>query len=122
MAGEGPLRLAGIIRYSRTAAMDYRLTITVDQSMVQDDKLLRINAMHGLNVYVMIKEAEIKPSEVNQLDNAGYIPEGKSCSQRLRAVLFRLWEQQAKDSGVDKDRFYEQKMETIIQHFKDKLQ
>lgn len=46
----------------------------------------------------------------------------KSHSQRLRAVLYRLWEQ----SGVDKDKighesFYRDKMENLIQHIKDKL-
>lgn len=44
----------------------------------------------------------------------------KSKSQRLRAVLFRVWEQ----SGIpiEFDDFYNTEMEKIIEHFKTKLE
>ena len=43
----------------------------------------------------------------------------KSPSQRLRAVLFLLWEQQG--SWGDFDTWYKAKIEEIIEHFKGKL-
>lgn len=45
--------------------------------------------------------------------------ETKRPSQRLRAVLFLIWKQEGeKDTFED---FYRNKMETIINHFKEKL-
>jgi len=43
----------------------------------------------------------------------------KSQSVRLRAVLYRLWEQE--DQVSDPEEFYNIKMEGIINHFKNKL-
>ena len=45
--------------------------------------------------------------------------EGKSQSQRLRAVLFRLWEQEQPPSTADE--YYHFKMNQLIDHFKSKL-
>ena len=45
---------------------------------------------------------------------------GKPPSQRLRAVLYRNWEQKAE--GYDTfNNYYNAKMEKLINHFKDKL-
>ena len=45
---------------------------------------------------------------------------GKSKGQRLRAVLYRNWEQN--NEGCDTfTLYYESHMEKIIRHFKDKL-
>lgn len=47
---------------------------------------------------------------------------GKSPSQRLRSVLFLLWKAEGEPQGFsDKDRYYERKMEQIIEHFKRRL-
>lgn len=43
----------------------------------------------------------------------------KSYGQRLRGVLYRLWEQGAKD--VDFDTFYRRRMEALIDKIKEKL-
>jgi len=48
------------------------------------------------------------------------IPGAKTPSQRLRAVLFILWEQGLKKLTFEE--FYKMKMETLISHFKDKLE
>jgi hypothetical protein len=45
---------------------------------------------------------------------------GKPPSQRLRAVLYRLWEQKPEGYKIFND-FYNAKMEVLIEHFKDKL-
>lgn len=46
-------------------------------------------------------------------------PKGKTHSQRLRAALFVLWTQQGKVGEFT--RFYETKMEKILDFIKDKL-
>ena len=45
---------------------------------------------------------------------------GKPPSQRLRAVLFKLWEQTPESYSTFND-FYNARMEKLINHFKDKL-
>lgn len=44
----------------------------------------------------------------------------KSPSQRLRAVIFLLWQQGKQD--VDQDEYYEIVMERIINQLKEKLE
>lgn len=44
----------------------------------------------------------------------------KSYSQRLRGCLYRLWEMEGKKG--DSETFYQQKMETIIEWVKNKLE
>jgi hypothetical protein len=46
---------------------------------------------------------------------------GKPPSQRMRAVLYRLWQQTPEGYKTFND-FYMSKMETLIEHFKNKLQ
>lgn len=46
--------------------------------------------------------------------------EGKSHSQRLRAVLYRVWEQNGEQG--DFEAFYQAKMEVIIDHYKGQLE
>lgn len=46
---------------------------------------------------------------------------GKPPSQRLRAVLYRLFEQKPEGYKTFND-FYNSKMETLIEHFKGKLE
>jgi hypothetical protein len=46
---------------------------------------------------------------------------GKPPSQRLRAVLYKLWEQKPEGYKTFND-FYNSKMEVLIEHFKSKLE
>ena len=60
--------------------------------------------------------------ELKELDslNVEYNYSGKSPSQRLRAVLYRAWEQNSERYEVFND-FYIAKMEKFIDHIKSKL-
>jgi hypothetical protein len=44
----------------------------------------------------------------------------KSQSQRLRAVLYRLWEQS--DTALSSDEFYNNRMELLINQVKERLE
>ena len=61
-------------------------------------------------------------SQIHELDNlkVEFEDTGKPPSQRLRAVLYRLWEQTPEGYKVFND-FYIAKMEKLIEHFKEKL-
>jgi hypothetical protein len=64
------------------------------------------------------------PNSVDQVSvpetNASY--DGKSPGQRLRAVLYILWEQTAKDKYDTFEQFYQINMERIINQIKERLE
>ena len=49
------------------------------------------------------------------------ISEQKSKAQRLRAVLYRVWENKYKDKYNTFELFYNSEMERILEHYKDKI-
>jgi len=55
-----------------------------------------------------------------KIDRSKYM-DAKTPSQRLRSVLFLLWQQQ-KENGMEFEKFYENKMETLISQEKGKLE
>ena len=72
--------------------------------------------------YLAFKEDTFKQAEKDVLDNleSEYQDTGKSKAQRLRATLYRCFEQDSKDYKVFDD-YYAYQMETLINHFKTKL-
>lgn len=70
--------------------------------------------------------SEIKQDDLVVPDTLPDPEQTKTKSQRLRAVLFRIWEQQGKKdrygNECGSDMFYEQEMEVIINHYKKKLE
>ena len=75
-------------------------------------------------VSVGISTGQLTDDEVELLRESKFgveqMPTGKSPSQRLRGVLFRVWEI---DNGgfAQFENFYTHKIETIISHFKNQL-
>lgn len=67
-------------------------------------------------VYISPKET-IKQSELDQVDQINPEFPGKTQSQRIRAVLFVLWEKKP-ENFKDFDSFYKFKTEAIIDHYK----
>lgn len=61
---------------------------------------------------------DLTAQEIKEIDNVEIEIEGKTKSQRMRNVLYVMWEQSGE--GEFKD-FYSLKMEEIISHFKKKL-
>lgn len=70
-------------------------------------------------VYFSEKET-IPQKELDQVDKIDVELGGKTPSQRLRNVFWKLWEQD-KDGHQDFDGYYKSKMETIIVHYKGKI-
>ena len=72
--------------------------------------------------YLAFKEEPFKEKEKEMIESlkADYEDTGKTPAQRLRGVFYRLWE---KDNEGFKNALdhYNSKMETLIDHFKTKL-
>lgn len=66
-------------------------------------------------------EEKMNADEIEELDSIDLdvYDEPKSQSQRLRNVLYILWKQDGEKGDFKK--YYKQKTEEIIQHFKNKL-
>jgi hypothetical protein len=63
----------------------------------------------------IVKEEDVKLPTEKADPSVGQ----KTPSQRLRAVLYRLWQQSS--GGVDFESFYRMRLESIIDQVKDKL-
>ena len=73
--------------------------------------------------YLAFKEDKFKTTEkdvINKLESE-YQEKGKTKAQRLRAVLYRYFEQDSKGYEVFDD-FYNHYMEKLINHYKNKLE
>jgi len=72
--------------------------------------------------YLAFKTDVFKQAEKEMIDSleADFEDRGKTPGQRLRAVLFRLWEQ-VPEGYEDFNLYYQFKMNTVIEHFKSKL-
>lgn len=79
-------------------------------------QLFALKDKYGFFIFV---EGEVAPDNIEVPEYVPDFKNEKSPSQRLRAVLFRLWEQQGKPNSSE--QFYREQMDRIIQHYKDKL-
>lgn len=74
-------------------------------------------------VYAVLKEEDFGRDEIEAIEalEAEFVDDKKkTSSQRLRAVLYRVWQED--DKGFDKfNSFYLSEMERVIEHFKSKL-
>lgn len=66
------------------------------------------------------KIGEISDTEIEALPEVKEYSEEKSKAQRLRAVLYLLWQQG--DKKTTSEEFYRDRMEKIIEQIKDKLE
>lgn len=77
--------------------------------------------LRGAEAWAIISPSEIRDEDVKlPTEKADPSLGTKTPSQRLRAVLYRLWEQNPK--GVDFESFYRIKLESIIEQLKAKLE
>jgi hypothetical protein len=83
-----------------------------------DEAGARLFALRGRTVWAAFADAELNVEDIKVPD---LIPGHKtqSQSQRLRAVIYRIWEQ--KQEG-DFEKFYADFMEKIIDYYKGKLE
>jgi hypothetical protein len=85
----------------------------------QASELIRLNQQY---CFCALKSNDFLTKEKEILENADASLEdkGKSQSQRLRAVLYVLWQQEP-EGFKDFETFYHHRMETIINKIKNRL-
>ncbi len=113
---ELPCRLNGYTRKKdRSISIRLESAIEVDSDTVRD-----IDTFLMKEGWFVFAENKIQDSDIPK-DNAP--TEGKSQSKRLYDVLYVYWHglQEKGDTSNDFNTFYNQKMERVIEHFKDKL-
>jgi hypothetical protein len=91
-------------------------TEQTSQQFIEIDKLLDSSGVVFFKDSENISEEEISSLEATKIDVK---VKGKSDSQLLRNVLYRLWEQEETD--LTKEEHYHKNMLKVTQHFKDKL-
>ncbi len=113
--------LAGILEGISTRKGDKSLKLTIGTQEVSPEKAGELMTFQDSHLYLAMKEETFNPSEIESFEKLkADFESGKTPSQRLRGVLYRVWE--AEPEGYqDFNRFYDFKMETLIEHFKTKL-
>ena len=86
------------------------------------EDLQEIAKCSGQFGFLAFKDEAFNNEEIEIVETlkADFEETGKTESQRLRGVLYRLWEQKPEGYKIFAD-FYRAKMETLINHFKTKL-
>ena len=103
-------------RKDRTASMTFITQEKTSAEIMEIDE-----ALNQFGILYFRGEEKMNPNEIEELDNIDLdvYDEPKSQSQRLRNVLYILWKQEGERGDFKK--FYKQKTEEIIQHFKNKI-
>lgn len=101
---------------------DRTVRLTFDLQEITDPaKLAEIVSLNGKFSKVLISDENIIKEVSDVVENMEVEEEGrKSESQRMRAVLYRLWEQDP-DGIDDFSLFYRSRMDRLIDQIKDKL-
>lgn len=105
----------GAILHSVSLRVDRSMHLAFETNEVPDDQKLRLFRMHlqfGTLLFYPEGEtpAQFKPAQRQNV---------RSLSQRLRDVLYRLWEQEGQ--VVPFEQYYAAEMEKLITHYKGRL-
>ncbi len=100
---------------------DKSISISFDSRELQPSEMVTILSMQGSEGYLLFKENEIKAEEIPQGDSE---LETKTQSQRMKAVLYKLYLQDTKNLKFvgSFESYYKQKTEMIIEKYKSLLE
>ena len=107
---------------SYRSMVDRGLKITFVTGELSPEQVANIQYSFQKAGYMAFSPDPFATHELEEIDKLKieFTDTGKPPSQRLRAVLYRLWEQKPEGYKVFND-FYTSKMEVLIEHFKSKL-
>ncbi len=103
--------------------VDGSISVSFDVNKTDPDKIGKIVQAHQKVGYLAFKvgETEGKLQQIMEQLPQQDLEHGKTKGQRLRAVFYRLWEQDSKGYDVFDD-FYNHHMELLINQIKDRLE
>jgi hypothetical protein len=114
-----PIQLPVLIA-SLATKVDGSIKVTLVTRELGGDDAARLFSLRGSEAWALIAPQEFTEDSVKlPTEKADPSVGTKTPSQRLRGVLYRLWEQNR--SGTDFESFYRIKMEGIIEQFKGRL-
>lgn len=107
---------------SHRSLKDKTLKLAFETSEPTPEQLVEIAKNTQKYGYLAFKEDAFKQTEKDLLESleSDYKETGKTKSQRLRAVLYKNFEQKSEGYEVFDD-YYNHKMEKLINHFKGHL-
>ena len=107
---------------SYRSTKDLGLKVTFATGELSPEQVANIQYSFNKAGYLAFSPDPFATHELEEIDKlkVEFTDTGKPPSQRLRAVLFRLFEQSPEGYKVFND-FYNSKMEILINHFKEKL-
>ena len=116
------LVIAGFFESFRSLK-DHSYKLLFETSELSPEKLSHLGTSLQKAGYLAFKSDPFKTEELNTIDNleADFDEAGKTPGQRLRAVLYRTWQQQ-NEGYQDFNLYYRFKMEKVIEHYKNKLE
>jgi len=97
---------------------DRTLSVQLNSQELPPDHMAKIFELRDKHCVSVICPYDEEPEPIDLADFE--IPEGKSPSKRMRAVIYRIWEQD-KRGYKDFQLFYLNRMEQLISMLKDKL-
>lgn len=101
---------------------DKSLSLRITTQEITDADKLKFMGFHQQFTQILFKSTDISKNDVKELDQTEinvYESSAKTPSQRLRGVLYRVWEDAGKQGEFP--QFYAGEMEKIITHYKGKL-
>lgn len=111
--------LAGVIENISTR-MDNTVKVTFGIQEMDSSNMGQLFELRNKFVKCLFSDSQITDPEAAAIDSASLVGSKKrSQSQRLRAVLFRVFEQTGYQ--IDFDGWYQNELEKIIEHYKAKL-
>ena len=115
------LILPGIIE-NITTRKDKTWKLTIGTNELSPEQASEVVILNQEFCYLAIKKDEFKPRDLEIINSiqSEFEFKDKPPSQRLRAVFYRLWEQD-KQGYKDFELYYRFNMEKVIEHFKSKL-
>jgi hypothetical protein len=101
---------------------DRTLKLIFETSEITPEKMSDIHYSLNKVGYLAFAPDALTTQEMSDLDalKVEYTDTGKPPSQRLRGVLYRMWEQQPEGYTAFND-YYVSHMEQLIEHFKGRL-
>jgi len=115
-----PVQLPVLVS-SLATKVDGSIKISLETRELNPQDSATLFELRGGEAWAIISPSEIKDEDVKlPTEKADPAVGTKTPSQRLRAVLYRLWEQNPK--GVDFESYYRVQMEQIIEKLKERLE